>query len=448
MNSSEIRRRFVAYYKDLDFRLLPRAPMLHPSIPMSFVMSAGLIQVETSLAHAEDRDGDRFVLVQECFRHFDLDRIGTNDLHLSLFEMPGAFVFGPNGKADTIERMWTLATSVLGIDKSRLWVSYFKGGKVLNECLPCDEATRQAWIDVGATEDRIVGLGAQDNYWMQGGGINGQETPRKAGPNTELFYDRGAELACGPDCRPGCRCGRFIEFSNSLFICREQDLSNGEKSLQPMAEPFAETVIGTERVAMILQGAPSVFNTTEYQPVMEVVNGFICASNLPEKLIIESKRVIADHMKALYVLIADGAPPPGKNGRERIVKLLIRGIVTRQIILGIQSREFLPTIIDRISQTVHRSVKASLQDKRRLTTYFSSESERFLKTIQRGRNQLERFLEENDGQTLSGSQIVFLEKRRGLPPLITAKVLQEKDLSFARVAYEEALDIWKQKPHN
>ncbi len=446
MKAAEIRQRFVAYYKNLDFRLLPRAPMLHPSIPMSFVMSAGLVQVETSLTRAEDRDGDRFVLVQECFRHFDLDRIGTNDLHLSLFEMPGAFVFGPNGKADTIQRMWTLATSILGIDERRIWASYFEGGKVLNEHLRSDEASRRAWINVGVPEDRIVGLGAEDNYWVQGGGINGRETARKAGPNTELFYDRGVELACGPDCRPGCRCGRFIEFSNSLFICREQDIRSGE--LRPMAEPFAETVIGTERVEMILQGSSSVFDTASYRLIIEAIDNFIYAPSATELLITESKRVVADHLKALYVLVADGAPPPGKNGRERIIKLLIRGIVTRQILLGIQSREFLPTIIDCISQTVHKSVQASLQDKKRLIAYFSSESERFLKTVQRGRNQLERFLEGNDGRTLSGAQIVFLEKRKGLPHLLTEMILRKKGLAFVEVEYLEALEVWKRQSHN
>jgi len=446
VNAAEIRQRFVDYYAGLDFHPLPRAPMLHPSIPMSFVMSAGLVQVETSLARAENRDGDRFVLVQECFRHFDLDRVGSNDLHLSLFEMPGAFVFGPDGKADTIRRMWELTTAVLGIDESRIWISYFEGGEVLNERLPCDEATRQAWIKVGVPESRIVGLGARDNYWVQGGGINGKETTRKAGPNTELFYDRGAERACGPGCRPGCRCGRFVEFSNSLFICLEQDRWSGE--LRPMAEPFAETVIGTERVEMILQGSPSVFDTTGYRLIMEAIDRFVSAPNVTEPFVTESERVIADHLKALYILVADGAPPPGKNGRERIIKLLIRDVVTRQILLGIRCPEFLPTIIDRISRTVHKSVQASPQDKSRLITYFSSESERFSKTVQRGHNQLQRFLDENDGRTLSGSQIVFLEKRKGLPYLLTATVLREKGLVFAEAEYREALQVWEQQAHN
>ena len=180
MNAVEIRRRFVDYYKELGFCLLPRAPMLTPSIPMSFVMSAGLVQVETSLAQADERPGDQFVLVQECFRHFDLDKVGVHDIHLSLFEMPGAFVFGPNGRAETIRRMWTLATSVLGISKGRIWASYFKGGKVADDCRPSDEITRRAWIEVGVPNHRIVGL-VDDNYWVQGGGI-GWRRPGKAGP--------------------------------------------------------------------------------------------------------------------------------------------------------------------------------------------------------------------------------------------------------------------------
>jgi len=446
MNSVEIRRRFVDYYKGLGFHLLPRAPMLHPSIPMSFVMSAGLVQIETSLARVEDRPGKQFVLVQECFRHFDLDKVGTDGIHLSLFEMPGAFVFGPNGKAETVRRMWALATSVLGIDKSRIWASYFNGGRVLDDYLPVDEATRQAWIEVGLPENRIVGLGTDDNYWVQGGGIDGMETPRKAGPNTELFYDRGTERACGPDCRPGCRCGRFVEFSNSLFICRELNDQSG--SLRPMAEPFAETVIGTERVAMILQGAQSVFKTDGYRLIMDAIRSFARAPGLPEPLATASERVIADYLKALYILVADGAPPPGKDGRERIIKLLIRGVITRQIVLGIQSREFLPTLIDCVAQVVYSTLRATVEDEKRLMSYFSTESQRFSKTIERGRRQLDRFLKENGGHTLSGLQIVFLEKKKGLPHLLTAMMLREKGLTFGEAEYEEALEIWKWQPHN
>ena len=119
MDSATISRRFIEYYQGEGFRLLPRAPMLDDSIPMSFVMSAGLVQIETSLAGEANRDGNQFVLVQNCFRHFDLGTVGKDSTHLSFFEMPGAFTFGPNNKPITIQRMWFLATEVLGLPKER-----------------------------------------------------------------------------------------------------------------------------------------------------------------------------------------------------------------------------------------------------------------------------------------------------------------------------------------
>ncbi|HJS18226.1 MAG TPA: alanine--tRNA ligase-related protein, partial [Anaerolineales bacterium] len=130
MNIVEIRQRFVGYYENMGYLSLPGAPMLDPSIPMSFVMSAGLVQVENSLAKSTKRVGNQYVLVQNCFRHFDLEKVGTDDIHLSLFEMPGAFVFGSDGKDGTVKRMWNLATAVLGLDKEHIWVSYLKGGEV------------------------------------------------------------------------------------------------------------------------------------------------------------------------------------------------------------------------------------------------------------------------------------------------------------------------------
>jgi alanyl-tRNA synthetase len=242
-----------------------------------------------------------------------------------------------------------------------------------------------------------------------------------------------------------------VEFSNSLFICREQNGQDG--AFHPMADPFSETVIGTERVAMILQGAQSVFETEAYRPLISAVHSFARAPELPEPLLIASERVIADYLKSLYVLVADGAvadgaPPPGKDGRERIIKLLIRNVITRQIILGIESEEFLPTLVDCISRTVHNTLWATPEDKERLASYFSSELHRFLKTLRRGRRQLERLLKENDRRTLSGPQIVYLEKKWGMPHLLTAKMLREKGLVFAEAEYRESLEAWRRQPHN
>jgi len=441
MNSIEIRQRFVDFYQDLGFHLLPRAPMLHQSITMSFVMSAGLVQVETALTSSEPRDGNQFVLVQECFRHFDLDKVGTDDIHLSMFEMPGAFVFDSNGKTETVRRMWHLATSVFEVDPDRIWVSYFRGGTVLGNNLPPDETTRQTWINLGIAPERIVGL-VDDNYWVQGGGIDGMGTPRKAGPNTEIFFERGTDKACSPHCRPGCKCGRFVEFSNSLFICKEVDEETGQ--LHPMTEPFLETVIGTERLAMILQKVPSVFDTDIFRPLIVTIRSLVNVTGLPETLVRSSERVIADYGKALYVLVIDGAPAPGKDGRERIIKLLIRGILVRAVILNLDPEKLLPAIISCISQTISDDLRGTPDDEQRLQTYFAHEAHRFAATLQRGREKLHSLIHGNNGDTLTGKQIVHLEKERGIHRLLTAHMLQQQGLTFAEMDYWQALRVWKE----
>jgi alanyl-tRNA synthetase len=442
MDSVEIRQRFTDYFEDMGYQSLPRAPMIDPSIPMSFVMSAGLVQVENSLAKSSNRGGNQYVLVQECFRHFDLEKVGTDDIHLSLFEMPGAFVFGPDGKTGTVRRMWTLATSVLGLEKEHIWSTYFNGGQVMDEYLPEDVETRNAWQNSGILKNHVVGLGTDHNYWIQGKGIDDASVSKKCGPNTELFYDRGIEKACSKDCKPGCKCGRFIEFSNSLFICSE--ISRNSKSIQPLDNPFTETVIGTERVSMIRQKAASVFDMREFKPILDTLREYTNYDNSSESMISQSERVIVDHMRALFFLISDGAPPPGKNGRERIIKMLIRRVITRLLVLGINTVQCIPLLTISISKTItEKNQEEKERVGRLLITYFQKEFQRFTTTIERGKSQLIQILDENNGLTLSGTQILYLEKECGLPPAITAFTLQKIGLDFAKTEYEVALSTLK-----
>ncbi len=409
--------------------------MIDPSIPMSFVMSAGLVQVENSLAKSTKRDGNRYVLVQECFRHFDLEKVGTDDIHLSLFEMPGAFIFGPDGKSGTVKRMWTLATSVLGLDKEHIWATYFNGGKVTDEYLPEDLVTRNAWLETGIPDDHVVGLGTENNYWIQGKGINDIGNSRKCGPNTELFYDRGIQKKCSNNCMPGCKCGRFIEFSNSLFI--NSEIKRNGKSIQPLGDPFTETVIGTERIAMIHQGSQSVFEIDSIKPLITILRRHV-RKTIPLETQVAYERVIVDHLRGLYFLITDGAPPPGKDGRARIIKMLIRRVATRQIILGIDPEIILPEILACISHMAPENVRKE-GTKERVISFFLSEYERFSRTIKRGEIKLTQMLKENSGRTLSGSQIACLEKQWGMPSLLTAMILKELGLSFQEDEYKTVL---------
>lgn len=439
MEIAPISQQFTEYYAARGFQSLPRASMLDPSIPMSFVMSAGLVQIETSLAQASSRSGNQFVLVQSCFRHFDLESVGRDRTHLSFFEMPGAFTFGPNNKIETIQRMWFLATSVFGIDRDRIWVTYFMGGNVFQNKLSEDLETRKIWLDLGMSSERIVGLAS--NYWIQGRGIENMSTPRKCGPNTEMFFDLGADKACHADCAPGCNCGRFIEFSNSLFIGYEMAKQNN--MLSPISEPFTETVFGTERVSMILQGVESVFDIESYKPIVDLIRRYATRDDFPIGITGISERVIADHVKALYYLIADGAPPPGKNGRERIVKLLIRRALAHMYVLGIDSPDFLSDLLDCSSSTAMFAQNRS-DSKLRVVQYFEMEQPKFTETIHRGRHSLDKLIAGNQGGTLSGAQIAELEKKQGLPQVLIEVLLWEKGLPFLEAEYKQAIDLWKQ----
>ena len=440
----DIHAQFIDFYQNDGFQLLPRAPMLHPSIPMSFVMSAGLVQVETSLLKTPWRTSSKYLLIQECFRHFDLDLVGKDDFHLSLFDMPGAFIFEADAKEKAIKNIWSLIIELLGIDKNRIWVSFFNGGKVGNQNLTIDNESREIWLDIGLQPNRLVGLGPKHNYWTQGGGLkNNEKAIRKCGKNTELFYDRGIEKSCNTSCRPGCRCGRFLEFSNLLFVTHE--LHSQSNMLSLSNKPFIETVIGSERIAMILQNSDSIFDIEKYKPLVNTTRKFKSTKNIPERVSVESERVIVDHLKALCILIADGAPPPGKGGRKRIIRQLIRRVLTRMIILEIKTEDFLPIIIQKVLSIFNKSHLKDSQNhiKEKMINLFEIEDKCFHQTIERGRKKIDKLLTSYNVETLSGYHILELEKNTGLPALLTEKHLIEKGLNFAESDYLEELQTWK-----
>lgn len=420
MHAIKVCNLFVEYYQKNGHQLLSSASLLDPSIPMSFVMSAGLVQVEKSLAQIKNRDSDKYVLVQKCFRHFDVEKVGNDEIHLSFFMMPGAFIFGENDRSQSIRQMWKFATDILGLPKERLWASYFQGDMVLNTQIEEDLSTRSTWLDIGLPPEHVIGLGKKHNFWIQVNGLQGTDEQKKCGPNTELFYDKGQDHACSNNCLPGCNCGRFVEFSNTLFIRHHIDQTRQE--LVPNVNPFTETVVGAERAAMLTEKVSSVFQTEEYRNISGVICSFIDKSriNTPNK---DSHiKVISDHLKALYHLVSDGAPPPGKDGRQRIIKILIRRIFARQMLLGITSDSFLRETIHAIASC--ESPPAGLDTFPKLEAYFAEETARFSKTITRGRIQIERTLSQSDNNRLSLKQISILEKQWGIPSILIDSILE------------------------
>ncbi len=440
--SFEVGQYFLNYYQSHGYKVIPGSSLLDPSVPMTFVMSAGLAQVETSAMLHGGRTGNYYALLQNCFRYFDMENVGNSNIHLSLFQMPGAFTFNLLSKQDHIAQVWNLLTKVYGFHPESLWATYFAGDRVSGYTLKPDWKTYHSWCDIGVNPDRIVGLDAKNNFWKQSANIVGEDHAAKCGPNTEVFFDRGVHLNCGQSCQPGCNCGRFVEILNMLFIMQHMDEKAGIVKL--LDEPFIETVVGAERVAMVLQGASSVFEIDSIQPLIEHVRRFIKLMELPAADIAKYGCVIADHIRALLFLAADGAPAPGKGGRARLMRKLIRGILTSQKILGISDPAFARSLAEVAlglyveQQPQLKSAQNSVQD------YIADERKRFEYTLKAGFRYLDRILNQGDNMSISGEDILKLEKHHGIPKPLLLNTLALKQIRFNCQAYKEAYIQWRQ----
>ena len=442
LSSQDVGQTFLEYYKPYGYEVVPGSSLLDPSVPMSFVMSAGLVQVERSAARQGGRTGKRYTLLQNCFRYFDLDTVGETDTHLTLFQMPGAFTFGSVSRQMCIKQIWELLTRTYGFSPEALWITYFGGGEVEGHLFEPDKETYDAWLHVGVPPERLVGLGPDDNFWKQGASVVGEEEAPKCGPNTEVFFDRGEDLACDPDCAPGCRCGRFIEFQNTLLITKHMDDATGV--VRPLEEPFIEVVVGMERVAMLLQNKTSVFDIDSIQPLVEHVRQWRCSPVLPVVDPVKHERVLADHIRALLFLTADGAPAPGRGGRARLMRKLVRGLVTGQRLLNIHNEDFLSSFVDTALELYAPSQPQLLSARDKVLQYIMEERDLFKRTLRKGKRRLDHMLRRQDGQ-ISGEDMVTLEKQHGVPVSLLEAMLTRRRIPFSRQAYETAYAEWYQR---
>lgn len=315
---------FLALHASDGFAVLPPSSLLHESVPMSFVMSAGLIQVENDLDQVIEQTGGRFVFTQPCFRHFDVKQVGLDTTHLSLFHMSAAFHIGSSERETVLPRLWHFLTDILHLDKERLWVTYLD-----DEEFGRDQRTFDCWVSAGVDETRLIGLDQEHCFWRQRSTGQIASDGKKCGPHTEVFVERDG-FECGEHCvvgNPGaCRCGRFVEVSNSLFI---ENYISDDGSLIAADTVFSECVIGIERLAMVLQKVRDVHHVDRFDKWRKELKPILLQARAKEQE--TSINLILDHLSAFNKLIADGAPEPGHGGRKYIMKRLVRAAFQKML---------------------------------------------------------------------------------------------------------------------
>lgn len=432
---------FIELYEKDDFEALKRASLLHFSVPMSFVMSAGLVQIESEIALKEVEKKGRYLILQECFRHFDVEKVGKTDVHLSLFEMPAAFMFDCRERQLAIEHLWEYATEELKLCSSKLWVTYFEGGEVFGTTFEEDTEAVDCWKKMGVEPGKIVGLGVESNLWVQKSNGGSHVEAKLCGLSTELYYDRGASSNNHDNCRPGCKCGRFIELSNILLVKKKID--SQKKSVEDVHRPFVEVVIGAERAQMLLERKDSVWDIDIFSSLLKKIDRLITIRDSSEEIQQIGRRVILDHIRALSILIHDGAPAPGRGGRCRIMRILFRRVMVYVELLGIDYKRLLGEVLPLLTITFTRSFVLGESLKKKILNYYELENKIFCRTVVKGKKHIDQFLEENKGRGINGSQVLYLEKKKGMPSLLSEKYLESKCLSFPGKDYRKALSNWK-----
>jgi len=315
----EIRKTFLRFFHEQGHHLVPSSSLVPTGDPTLLFTNAGMNQFKEVFLGRESRPYRRACSSQKCLRvsgkHNDLEQVGRTPRHHTFFEMLGNFSFGDYFKEEAIPLAWDLLTRVFGLDHSRLWVTVFRE----------DEEAFRIWTStVGVPAERVGRMDESDNFWSMG-------DTGPCGPCSEIHIDRGTRFGCGkPDCRVGCSCERFMELWNLVFM--EFDRQT-DQTLQPLSARGVDTGMGLERLASVLQGVESNYDTDLLREILEEGARLceVAPGASPETDV--SLRVIADHARAVTFLIADGVIP-ANDGRGYVLRRILRRAIRHGRMIG------------------------------------------------------------------------------------------------------------------
>src|SRR5215208_625450 len=372
MTSDEIRERYLSFFEERDHKVLPSASLVPRNDPSTLLISAGMHPLKPYFAGREKPPHPRLASCQRSFRTVDIDNVGRTYRHLTFFEMLGNFSIADYFKQEAVEWAWDFSLNGFGFEPEKVWVTVFEGDDELG--LGLDEEAVEAWLSVGVPRERIVPLGRDDNFWQAG-------PTGPCGPCSELYLDRGPEFG-GEDERPGSDGERFLEYWNLVFMQYDQ---NPEGVLTPLPAQNIDTGLGLNRLAAILQGTTSVFETDQIRPLVtlsEELSGRIYRSS-PETD--RAMGILADHTRGMSFLIADGVVPSNEE-RGYVLRRLMRRAVVQGRRIGIEPG-FLPRFAGVVRELMG-SAYAELHEQRdTIEMWLRTEEEAFNRTLEQGRSE-------------------------------------------------------------
>ena len=432
MQSKELRQSFFDYFAKNGHTSVPSAPLIPQADPTLLFTNAGMNQFKRVFLGEETRPYSRAVTIQKCMRaggkHNDLENVGYTSRHHTFFEMLGNFSFGDYFKEEAILFGWEYLTKVVSLPADRLWVTVYRED---------DEAYNLWHQRVGIPVARIVRLGEKDNFWQMG-------DTGPCGPCSEILLDQGEALSCGQTtCGVGCECDRYLEIWNLVFMQYDRDASG---MLNPLPRPSIDTGMGLERLAAVAQGGTSNYDSDLFQPLLQGIGERTGHRYGKDQGPDRSMRVIADHLRAMAFLIADGILP-SNEGRGYVLRRILRRGARYGRLLGV-SQPFLYELVENVVQQM-RSVYPELQQSATvISEIVQGEEERFIGTLDQGLPLLDSLIRDAKakGQTLLPGESIFkLYDTYGFPLDLVEEAALEEGLNLDHEGYKQSLDDQRER---
>ena len=466
LTGSEIRRKFLDFFVQKGHKEVHSSSLVPANDPTLLFTNAGMNQFKDVFLGLEKRDYSRATTSQKCVRaggkHNDLENVGFTNRHHTFFEMLGNFSFGDYFKKDAIAYAWELITSPqwFGIAKDKLYVTIFKGENGVAR----DAEAYDLWVGQGVPQDRIYEMGLKDNFWQMG-------DTGPCGPCSEIHYDMGgiASDQGHTDCQFGCDCGRYVEIWNLVFMQFDRDASG---KLTPLPKPSIDTGMGLERVAAVLQGVISNYETDLFTPLIKRAaeltgvagrdshsarqaslrgadegvrpytggDGSVVSSPSLSHKSAASLRVIADHSRAATFLMSDGVLP-SNEGRGYVLRKILRRAITHGRLLG-QTMPFLYQMVYAVRDLMKDAYPELNETADRVSKSVQAEETRFAHTMEVGLEKLETLLKAS-AERLAGEDAFKLYDTFGMPLDFMQDAARDQGIAFDRAGFDRAMEEQK-----
>jgi alanyl-tRNA synthetase len=429
MKSDEIRETFLSFFEERGHLRLPSASLVPPPDDTSTLLTvAGMQPLKPHFEGREEPPKRRLSSAQRSFRTVDIDVVGTTKRHLTFFEMLGNFSVGDYFKRESLQWGWELSLQGFGFDPELIWATVFEGDDALG--LGADTEAIEIWKQIGIPEERIVLLPREENFWQAG-----EVGP--CGPSSEMYIDRGPEHG-SDDLRPGDDTDRYLEYWNHVFMTYElhQDGSLTELPLRNI-----DTGMGLERMAVILQGVDSVFDTDAFAPLIELAEELSGRRYGQDEKTTRAMRIIADHSRGAVNLIADGVVPSNED-RGYVLRRIMRRAIQQGRVLGLEQPWF-GRFAERVIELMSGAYPHLASEYGTVLRWVGDEEESFGRTLDRGTELLTELVEEakrSNTSWIDAEDAFRLHDTYGFPYDLTKELLAEEGLSVDDEGFEVLME--------